>query len=123
MHPSSLDRVPPDLLLQAAAAAHIAATAAPPTQQVLKRFIMHSKKTAFVVEHDFIMATYLADKVVVYEGQASVHATARAPQGLQTGAPAGGPWGPACMLGMRTAGCVHSSTAGSQHMFCIMMPV
>mmetsp|Transcript_20524 Transcript_20524/g.57218 ORF Transcript_20524/g.57218 Transcript_20524/m.57218 type:complete len:618 (-) Transcript_20524:579-2432(-) len=53
--------------------------------KVLKRFIMHSKKTAFVVEHDFIMATYLADKVVVYEGQASVHATARSPQGLQTG--------------------------------------
>ena len=26
---------------------------------------MHSKKTAFVVEHDFIMATYLADRVVV----------------------------------------------------------
>lgn len=30
--------------------------------QVIKRFIMHSKKTAFVVEHDFIMATYLADR-------------------------------------------------------------
>lgn len=54
--------------------------------QVIKRFIMHSKKTAFVVEHDFIMATYLADKVVVYEGQASVNATARTPQSLQTGA-------------------------------------
>lgn len=27
-----------------------------------QRFIMHSRKTAFVVEHDFIMATYLADK-------------------------------------------------------------
>lgn len=25
---------------------------------------MHSKKTAFVVEHDFIMATYLADRCV-----------------------------------------------------------
>ena len=33
--------------------------------QVIKRFIMHAKKTAFVVEHDFIMATYLADRVVV----------------------------------------------------------
>jgi hypothetical protein len=33
--------------------------------KVIKRFIMHSKKTAFVVEHDFIMATYLADRVVV----------------------------------------------------------
>jgi len=30
--------------------------------RVIKRFIMHSKKTAFIVEHDFIMATYLADK-------------------------------------------------------------
>jgi translation initiation factor RLI1 len=36
--------------------------------QVLKRFILHAKKTAFVVEHDFIMATYLADRVIVYEG-------------------------------------------------------
>jgi ATP-binding cassette subfamily E protein 1 len=54
--------------------------------QVIKRFIMHSKKTAFVVEHDFIMATYLADRVIVYEGQASKHAVARTPQSLQTGA-------------------------------------
>jgi hypothetical protein len=53
--------------------------------QVIKRFIMHSKKTAFVVEHDFIMATYLADRVIVYEGQASKHATARTPQSLQSG--------------------------------------
>ena len=30
---------------------------------VIKRFIMHSKKTAFIVEHDFIMATYLADRL------------------------------------------------------------
>lgn len=31
---------------------------------MIKRFIMHAKKTAFVVEHDFIMATYLADRYV-----------------------------------------------------------
>ncbi|CAG8617878.1 6326_t:CDS:2, partial [Paraglomus occultum] len=53
--------------------------------KVIKRFILHSKKTAFVVEHDFIMATYLADRVVVYEGQPSVHATANTPQSLLTG--------------------------------------
>ena len=35
------------------------------------RFILHAKKTAFVVEHDFIMATYLADRVIVFEGQPS----------------------------------------------------
>jgi hypothetical protein len=34
--------------------------------RVIKRFILHAKKTAFVVEHDFIMSSYLADRVVVY---------------------------------------------------------
>lgn len=53
--------------------------------QVIKRFIMHAKKTAFIVEHDFIMATYLADRVIVYEGQPSVNAVARTPQTLVTG--------------------------------------
>ena len=53
--------------------------------KVIKRFIMHSKKTAFVVEHDFIMATYLADRVVVYTGQPGVEATASRPQSLLTG--------------------------------------
>jgi len=53
--------------------------------KVIKRFIMHSKKTAFVVEHDFIMATYLADRVVVYHGQPGIEATATSPQSLLTG--------------------------------------
>jgi len=53
--------------------------------KVIKRFIMHAKKTAFIVEHDFIMATYMADRVVVYEGVPSVDAVARRPQSLQTG--------------------------------------
>ena len=37
---------------------------------------MHSKKTAFVVEHDFIMGTYLADKVIVFEGDPGIKAIA-----------------------------------------------
>jgi ATP-binding cassette subfamily E protein 1 len=37
------------------------------------------------VEHDFIMATYLADRVVVYTGQPSVEATATTPQPLLAG--------------------------------------
>mmetsp|Transcript_19008 Transcript_19008/g.32914 ORF Transcript_19008/g.32914 Transcript_19008/m.32914 type:complete len:619 (-) Transcript_19008:39-1895(-) len=53
--------------------------------KTIKRFIMHSKKTAFIVEHDFIMATYLADRVVVYEGPPAIEATAYAPQALLTG--------------------------------------
>eukprot|EP00163_Fabomonas_tropica_P028257 TRINITY_DN5715_c0_g1_i1.p1 TRINITY_DN5715_c0_g1~~TRINITY_DN5715_c0_g1_i1.p1 ORF type:complete len:415 (-),score=146.17 TRINITY_DN5715_c0_g1_i1:132-1376(-) len=53
--------------------------------KVIKRFILHTKKTGFVVEHDFIMATYLADRVVVYDGTPSKHAHANAPQGLLNG--------------------------------------
>jgi len=53
--------------------------------KVIKRFILHSKKTAFIVEHDFIMATYLADRVIVYEGKPSVDCIANAPQSLLTG--------------------------------------
>jgi ATP-binding cassette subfamily E protein 1 len=30
--------------------------------KILKRFVLNQNKTAFVVEHDFIMATYLADR-------------------------------------------------------------
>ncbi|CAI2166142.1 7095_t:CDS:10 [Funneliformis geosporum] len=47
--------------------------------------VVAAKKTAFVVEHDFIMATYLADRVVVYEGSPSVKATANTPQSLLSG--------------------------------------
>ncbi|KAK9906615.1 hypothetical protein WJX75_005054 [Coccomyxa subellipsoidea] len=53
--------------------------------KVIKRFIMHAKKTAFIVEHDFIMAAYLADRVIVYEGTPSKDATARQPQSLLSG--------------------------------------
>jgi ATP-binding cassette, sub-family E, member 1 len=53
--------------------------------KVIKRFILHAKKTAFVVEHDFIMATYLADRVIVYSGVPAVNATASPPQSLLSG--------------------------------------
>jgi len=53
--------------------------------KVIKRFIMNSKKTAFVVEHDFIMATYLADKVVRYTGKPGVETTACEPQTMVNG--------------------------------------
>ena len=55
------------------------------TARVIKRFIMHAKKTAFVVEHDFIMATYLADRVIVFDGQPSIDARANKPESLLTG--------------------------------------
>lgn len=53
--------------------------------KVIKRFILHQKKTAFIVEHDFIMAAYLADKVLVFDGKPSVDCTASAPESLASG--------------------------------------
>ena len=53
--------------------------------KVIKRYILHAKKTAFIVEHDFIMATYLADRVIVYDGIPAREATANSPQPLLTG--------------------------------------
>merc|ERR1719211_428918 len=53
--------------------------------KVIKRFIMHAKKTGFIVEHDFIMATYLADRVIVFEGVPSVKTKANTPQSLLSG--------------------------------------
>jgi ATP-binding cassette subfamily E protein 1 len=53
--------------------------------KVIKRFIRNSKKTAFIVEHDFIMATYLADRVIVFEGIPSFKTSATSPQSLLTG--------------------------------------
>lgn len=53
--------------------------------KVIKRFLLHSKKTGFIVEHDFIMATYLADRVIVFEGEPGINAKANSPQSLLTG--------------------------------------
>lgn len=53
--------------------------------KVIKRFILHSKSSAYVIEHDFIMATYLADRVIVYEGVPAKDCTATEPQPLLSG--------------------------------------
>lgn len=53
--------------------------------RIIKRHVMSQKKCAFIVEHDFIMATYLADRVVVYEGEPGVSCRAKSPESLVTG--------------------------------------
>jgi ATP-binding cassette subfamily E protein 1 len=53
--------------------------------KVMKRFILNSKKAGFIVEHDFIMATYLADRVIVYEGSPGKECLANTPQSLVDG--------------------------------------
>ncbi len=53
--------------------------------KIIKRFILNNKKCCFMVEHDFLMATYLADKVVVFSGTPSLETTAHAPEALVAG--------------------------------------
>lgn len=53
--------------------------------KIIKHFIMTNKKTAFIIEHDFMVATYLADSVIVFSGQPGISATAHTPQPLHTG--------------------------------------
>jgi ATP-binding cassette subfamily E protein 1 len=53
--------------------------------RVIKRYIMHTKKTAFVVEHDFIMGNYMADRVIVFDGKPGVDSRANPPESLLTG--------------------------------------
>ncbi|CAH8370045.1 unnamed protein product [Eruca vesicaria subsp. sativa] len=76
---------PADIYLLDEPSAHLDSEQRIRASKVIKRFILHTKKTAFVVEHDFMMATYLADKVIVYEGQPGVKCTAHSPQSLSSG--------------------------------------
>lgn len=55
------------------------------TAKSIKKFIMLMHKTAFVVEHDFIMATYLADRFIVYEGTPGKECKANVPMSVVEG--------------------------------------
>lgn len=53
--------------------------------KIIKKFIYNNKKTGFVVEHDLIVATYLADKVIVFSGKPGIESKASPPQELEIG--------------------------------------
>ncbi|KAF7693614.1 Translation initiation factor RLI1 [Cucumispora dikerogammari] len=53
--------------------------------KILKRFCYSKNKVMFIVEHDLVMGTYLADKIVLFEGVASVQGIARSPCNLEDG--------------------------------------
>jgi ATP-binding cassette subfamily E protein 1 len=53
--------------------------------KLIKRLAMNDKKTIFVVEHDLMMATYLADKVILFQGQPGVSTTASCPLTVEEG--------------------------------------
>lgn len=53
--------------------------------KVIKRWVINSKKSAFIVEHDFIMATYLADKVILFDGIPAKDTFCSKPMGMVEG--------------------------------------
>lgn len=53
--------------------------------KVIKRYVLSAGKCAYIVEHDFLMSMYLADRVVVFDGTPGVECTARAPCGKGAG--------------------------------------
>ena len=55
------------------------------TAKCIKKFILLMYKTAFIVEHDFIMASYLADKFIVYEGTPGRDCVANSPMDVVEG--------------------------------------
>merc|ERR1712127_663664 len=54
--------------------------------KVMKRWVInHLNQTIFLVEHDFMMAAAMADRVIVYEGTPGVECTARTPTSVAEG--------------------------------------
>jgi len=53
--------------------------------KVIRRFMLNQQRTAFIVEHDSVMATYLADRVIVFDGEPGIHCHASAPMALTEG--------------------------------------
>lgn len=47
--------------------------------RLLRRFAINKQKPIFIVEHDLVMATYLADKIILFEGEPAIHSTASEP--------------------------------------------
>uniref|UniRef100_A0A7S4A9W4 ABC transporter domain-containing protein n=1 Tax=Pseudo-nitzschia australis TaxID=44445 RepID=A0A7S4A9W4_9STRA len=54
--------------------------------KVMKRWVVnHLGRSIFLVEHDFVMASAMADRVIVYEGKPGIEATACSPTTLADG--------------------------------------
>lgn len=52
---------------------------------VIRKHMVRTQKTAFVVEHDFSLATYLADRVIFYEGEPGIRCVASPPMPMVEG--------------------------------------
>jgi len=55
-------------------------------QNFFRRWIVGNlQKTAFIIEHDFVMASALSDRVIVYTGTPGVECTAETPLNVADG--------------------------------------
>ncbi|ORE00083.1 ABCE1 [Hepatospora eriocheir] len=53
--------------------------------KMIKKYIYANNKTAFIVEHDLVVATYLADRIIVFDGQPGVLSRASEPLDIKEG--------------------------------------
>lgn len=53
--------------------------------KVIRRYILQIKKTAFVVDHDFMCGIHLADKVIVFDGKPGIQGHASTSESVKTG--------------------------------------
>ena len=52
--------------------------------RLLKRFAINKQKPIFIVEHDLVMSTYLADKIILFEGNPAIESVATEPMDVKT---------------------------------------
>jgi ATP-binding cassette, sub-family E, member 1 len=53
--------------------------------KLIKKWIINKNCSAIIVEHDFIMASYLADKIIVFDGVPAKECHCTAPLGMIEG--------------------------------------
>ena len=53
--------------------------------KIIKNFITEEKKASFVVEHDFILSSYIADKIIVFEKKGNNSSSAGKIQSITNG--------------------------------------
>ena len=65
--------------------AYLDATQRLTVARVIKRFVLQTAKCCYVVEHDFLMSLYMADRIIVFSGTPGVACSAGAVQDVVSG--------------------------------------
>ena len=55
------------------------------TSRAMRRIMEKKEKTAMVVEHDILMADYVSDRMMVFDGESGVHGKTLGPMGMEKG--------------------------------------